>query len=247
MVAGPSRVVLRPSTRSRPPASGSKLKTSKFGTPGPSSAAAPERLAPWGTPPTPLLPAWHLDALAAVPLPPDLVILLDSGATATELRTIGDLAGFWASRAEPVGIEACRALSNLVKGQPWPPRDHIVFPSETESVYLLECPLRRRARNCVGKALAGKRLDPDRPVTVGWLLSLQNFGIASLLEVMCVAEAAVRERILDRAARIGTRSTGYVTEALRASRPIDNHMEFRDPPAEEASRWLGSSSTAHTP
>ena len=198
VVAGPSRVVLRPSIRSRPPASGAKLRTSKPGTPEPSRAAAPERPAPWGNPPTPLLPAWHLNALAAVPLPPDLVTLLDSGATATELRAIGDLVGFWTSRAEPVGLEACRALSNLVKGQPWPPRDHIVLPSETESVYLLESPLRRRARNCVARALAGKRLDPDTPVTVGWLLSLQNFGIASLLEVMCVAEAAAQSGFFTR-------------------------------------------------
>ena len=196
VVAGPRRVVLRPSTRSMPLTWGARPRNSNSGTPGPTRTAAPARPAPWGSPPTPLLPAWHLDALAAVSLPSDLVTLLDGEAGETQLRSIGDLVGFWESRTEPVGIEARRALSRIVRQQRWPPKDHIVIPSEAEAVHLLECPLGQRATNCVSRAVADRRLKTEQPVTVGWLSSLQNFGIASLLEVMCVTEAAVESGFL---------------------------------------------------
>ena len=165
VITGSSRVELRPARGSKPPT-------------------------PWGSPPTPILPDWHLKALSAVPVPHGLRALLEADASETELRVVSDLGGFWESRTKRLDIEACRVLLRFVERQRWPPRDHVVVSSEADLVRLLECPLRRRARNCISSAVAGRRLDPDRPVTVGWLLSLHNFGFRSLLEVMSVAEAA---------------------------------------------------------
>lgn len=196
VVTGPNRVALRPN---------SDLKSSRqhanAGAYGPPKKDAPQPAPPnppawWGNPSTPLLPRWHLDALATVPLPPDLIDLLDSDGGGQELRVVGDLADFWQSRSRALDSEVCRALSRLVSQHPLPPRDHIVIPDGAGLVRLLGCPVRRRPRNCIGRALASGKYDLDQPITVGWLLSLQNFGVTSLLDVMCIAEAATKSGFL---------------------------------------------------
>ena len=190
VVTGPNRVALRPSVYPN----SSRREVHAEGS-GPLEQDAPEPLTPspptwWGNPSTPLLPRWHRDALATAPLPPDLISLLDSEAEEQELRVVGDLTNFWQSRSRSIDSQTCRALARLVSQHPLPPRDHVVIPDGIGLVRLLECPLRQRPRNCIGRALASGKFQLAQPITVGWLLSLQNFGVTSLLEVMCIAEAA---------------------------------------------------------
>ncbi|MDE0160502.1 MAG: hypothetical protein OXL98_02080 [Acidimicrobiaceae bacterium] len=190
VVTGPRRVALR-----RSGASGQRKPTGEpedFDTPARDSPSnSPQGPpAPWRSPPTPLLPRWYLDALATVPLPPDLISLLNREAEQQELRVVGDLTNFWQSRSRSIDSQTCRALARLVSLHPLPPRDHMVIPDGIGLVRLLECPLRQRPRNCIGRAMASGEFRLAQPITVGWLLSLQNFGVTSLLEVMCIAEAA---------------------------------------------------------
>lgn len=196
VVTGPKLVALRPNADPE-----SSSQEGHAGTSGPSRQDAPQPPPPclpasWGSPSTPLLPRWHLDALATVPLPPDLIVLLDSKAEQQELRVVGDLAQFWQSRSRAIDSKACQALARLVSQHPSPPKDHVVVPNGTGFVRLLACPLRRRPRNCIGRALASGEFHLAQPITVGWLTSLQNFGVTSLLEVMCIAEAATESGFL---------------------------------------------------
>ncbi len=190
VVTGPNRVALRPNVHPK-----SSKQEMRAGGPGPLEQDTPEPSPPspptwWGSPSTPLLPHWHLDALATVPLPPDLISLLDTEGEQQELRVVGDLATYWQSRSRSIDSRACQALARFVSQHPSPPRDHVVIPDGTGLLRLLGCPLRRRPRNCIGRALASGEFQLAQPITVGWLLSLQNFGVTSLLEVMCIAEAA---------------------------------------------------------
>lgn len=61
---------------------------------------------------------------------------------------------------------------------------------------LLGFPLRRRTRNCIRRAIHAKKLKEGQPVTVGQLLSLHSFGIRSLLDLMCIVEAAFSTELL---------------------------------------------------
>ena len=146
--------------------------------------------APWGSPPTPLLPRWHLETLSTVSLPAELLARPSYSASAVPGRVLGDLARIWELRSEPVAVGVLRALYQLVSRYPVPPWDHVVIPSGAHLSRLLECPFRIRAMNCIRKAVKTGRLRSDRAVTVGQLLSLENLGQSTLLEVMCVAEAA---------------------------------------------------------
>ena len=146
--------------------------------------------APWGSPPTPLLPRWHLETLSTVPLPAELLARPSYSASAVPGRVLGDLAQIWQLRSEPVAVGALRTLLQLVSRYPDPPWDHVVIPPGADLSRLLECPFRTRAMNCIRMAVKSGRLRPDGTVTVGQLLSLKNLGRSTLLEVMCVAEAA---------------------------------------------------------
>ena len=97
-------------------------------------------LAPWGSPPTPLLPRWFREVLALVPLPDELK---DS---ASSVMTVRDLGKLWESRSAPLDKNASRALIGLV-GDHRPPPDHVVVPSACDHAILVQYPLRVRTRN----------------------------------------------------------------------------------------------------
>ena len=196
IVTGQRRVALRQSGLSKHPESAAKHQDFAPPTGDLPSYESKDPLAPWGTPPTPLLPLWHIDALSTVPLPRDLISLLNSKTEPQELRMVGDLSRFWQSRLQPIDSQTCRTLVRLVSQHPSPPKDHVVIPDGTGLARLLDCPLRQRPRNIIGRALASGDFDPAHPITVGWLLSLHSFGVTSLLEVMCVAEAATESGLI---------------------------------------------------
>ena len=222
VVTGPNRVTLRPSLSSKYSEPSTELQDSNPPKQDSLQSAQPNPPAPWGAPPTPLLPRWYLESLAAVRLPPSLRTLRNDGVTGPQF--VADLAGFWESQSGPIRYKLLRALRNLVSQHEVPPKDQIVVPSETSLVRLLECPLSERPRNCIVRAFPSSRLDPNRPVTVGRLLGLMNFGITSLLEVMCVAEAAIESGFL------ATPSVPGLVQPATAPMPAE-------PPDDNAPKW----------
>ena len=154
---------------------------------------------PWGSPPTPLLPRWYLDALGETPLPSYLVDLLVEGVDGVRPRTVSDLVSFWKMRSQPLNAQARSMLFKFVlkSDHPRPPMRHVVVPAEVDLTRLLLCPLGTRAQNCIDKAFDIGIIAPGRAMTVAELLSLPKFGVASLLNVMCVAEVAVDSGFLN--------------------------------------------------
>ena len=138
-------------------------------------------VAPWGSPPTPLLPRWFRDVLASVRIPTRL------RRPYSPATTVGDLGQFWETRSAPLDKAHQMALITLVSGHR-PPPDYVVVPQGFDRSFLEQCPLKRRTRNCLKRSglLAG-----EAGITVGQLLSIPNFGIASLLDLMCIVEASL--------------------------------------------------------
>ena len=81
------------------------------------------RLAPWGSPPAPLLPKWHRVEFPNHPLPDALRTLNPS------VRTVGEIDTFWSHTRTPVAPPILRSLAKLV--QALPPPDYVVIPSGT--------------------------------------------------------------------------------------------------------------------
>ena len=55
--------------------------------------------------------------------------------------------------------------------------------------HLLTLPLQTRTRNCILRAFGYRALREGQAVTVAQLMQLPNFGLMSLLDLMCVTEA----------------------------------------------------------
>ncbi len=85
---------------------------------------------------------------------------------------------------------------------PNPPEDHVVIPATADISRLMECPFGTRVQNCIKWALADGWIISGQPVTVGTLLSLDNFGVTSLLEFMCVTESALASGFLPKSETI---------------------------------------------
>ncbi len=144
-------------------------------------------LAPWGNPPTPVLPRWYFETLFTATIPPSLQDIASPNA---KLEVLGDLATLWEHRTQPLNKDEHGELAKLAYRIDRPPQRLVAIPAGVDIVRLLQCPLRIRTLNCIIRALDKKRLDNEQPVTVGQLMRLQNFGITSLLDLMCVVEAA---------------------------------------------------------
>ena len=153
-------------------------------------------LAPWGTPPTPLLPRWYLDALSTVPLPPRLVDLLSYADDRRTPLAVGDLAEFWRRQSRPLSFSACRSLCDLVSEHPAPPGEYVVIPADADLSRLLKCPLSTKVVNSIHRGSGKRALQQGQPVTVAHLLALPDFDAVSLLELMCVVEAAADRGLL---------------------------------------------------
>ena len=141
-------------------------------------------LAPWGKPPTPLLPRWYRETLSELPLP-DEVRRANSAVT-----TVGDLDTFWAQSKLAADRALLRALVKLV-GRCRPPRNHIVIPAEIDHLELALFPLRPRTINVLHRE---GLFEGHSGLSVGELLSFADFGMTSLLDLMCVAELALTGR-----------------------------------------------------
>ena len=137
-------------------------------------------LSPWGSPPTPLLPAWYLTEHADTPLPDSVRSL------APNLSTVGDLGAFWDHASEPVAQAALSRLVNLV-GWTRPDPDEVIVPGMLVEDVVHHWPLRVRTRNCLER---WRRSGGEEGLTVGTLMGLPAFGVLSLFDIMCVAEAA---------------------------------------------------------
>ena len=171
--------------------------------------------APWGSPPTPLLPAWYRQELSSVPLPPALRQTgVPSATSKTRLLTIGDLATCWEHRSTPLSNRVLAVLVDLVK-HVVPPGHHVVLPPGVDTARLLECPLRTRTRNCLQRAILRGVLREGQTTTVTHVLALPNFGITALLELMCVTEVALDSGFLGE----DTTTTTLAADALPAAAP----------------------------
>lgn len=135
---------------------------------------------PWGAAPTPLLPRWYFDSHGDEKLPRDFTKLYPP------IRRIRDLERFWQLSSEPPPKNAVWALRDMAARLMPPAQLRILEPGFGIDA-LDRLPLMNRTRNCVRRGL-GKGALPDG--TVGNLMRLPNFGITSLLDLMCVLEAA---------------------------------------------------------
>ena len=93
-------------------------------------------LAPWGAPPTPLLPRWYREELASTSLPGAVRRANPS------LETIGELGAFWEEVQAPVDKDVLDALVSLIRQ--WPPPDHVVIHAGFDPQEVLAFPLRHR-------------------------------------------------------------------------------------------------------
>ena len=138
------------------------------------------RVAPWGSPPTPLLPRWYRDNI------PNVRLSAKIRAENPAVIAIGHLETFWDGRSSPIGHPARRSLLYIANTYP-PPSSLVVIPAEIDRVELLDRPLRARTANTLTKS---GFLRSSGPLSVDDLLAIPGFGMASLLDLMCVAEAA---------------------------------------------------------
>ncbi len=145
----------------------------------------------WGCRPTPILPRCYVNAVRNVALPAGLRDGLATSADDERLRVVGDIAGYWASSRQRVPKPVLRKLATWISGEFQPPQDLVVLPAHAQVTRLLECSLSTRPFNCIIRGLREARLQRGRAITVGDLLSLRSFGLRSLLETMCVLEAAL--------------------------------------------------------
>ena len=138
-------------------------------------------VAPWGSPPTPLLPRWYRHTL------PNVRLSAKIRAENPTVTTIGQLKGFWNDSSSPIGDPARRSLLYIAKTYP-PPSLLVVIPPEVRPTEILDWPLSTRTANSL---LRNGLFKSSGPVCVEELLATPGFGMASLLELMCVAEATV--------------------------------------------------------
>ena len=138
------------------------------------------RVAPWGSPPTPLLPRWYRDNI------PNVRTSAKIRAENPASIAIRHLEKFWDGKSSPIGDSTRRSLLHIAKTFP-PPTSLVVIPPDTDRGELLILPLRVRTVNALIKS---GLLRSSGPLSVGDLLAIPGFGMTSLLDLMCVAEAA---------------------------------------------------------
>ena len=163
---------------------------------------APEITAPWGSAPTPLLPAWHLQACAALPAAKEITTHNPS------VTTIADMSRFWdGSDCSQLSGPELRSVAASVA--PYlPPPTLIVIPAGVRRAQLMRLPLRPRTMRRTAMLPQIIR----KPVTVADLLGPPGFAAGTLIDAMCVIEAALATT------EAGTRSeavaTFYTPEAI---------------------------------
>ena len=144
-----------------------------------------ERLAPWGSPPTPLLPRWYRETLSHLHIPREI------RKANPALKTVGDIGAFWEGVQSPVDKAWLDSLVGLVRGHR-PPPNYVVIPAGIDLSELTRYPLRPRTAKVLRRE---GLLKGSNGLSVRELMSFRNFGIVSLLDLMCVAELALADRV----------------------------------------------------
>ncbi len=134
--------------------------------------------APWGRAPTPLLPTWYLTTHGEERLPQGFTKVYP------RVQRVRDLERFWDFYGGPLETDASWALRNLAQAL-MPPEHLQVLDAGVEPQQLDDLPLKIRTRNCLRRGHSA-----GSGGTVGMLMRLPNFGITSLLDLMCVLEVA---------------------------------------------------------
>ena len=144
-----------------------------------------ERLAPWGSPPTPLLPRWYRENLPHLQLPREI------RKANPALKTVGEIGAFWKGVQPPVDKDWLHSLVGLARGHR-PPPNYVVIPAGIDLSELARYPLRPRTAKVLREE---DLLKGNNGLSVRELMSFRNFGIVSLLDLMCVAELALADRV----------------------------------------------------
>lgn len=137
------------------------------------------QVAPWGSPHTPLLPRWYRDNI------PNVRLSAKIRAENPAVTTVAQLKTFWDSRSEPIDDPIRRSLLHIANTYP-PPSSLVVIPADVDRLALLNGPLGARTANTLRRGVF-EHLPGS--LSVDDLLTIPNFGMTSLLELMCVAEA----------------------------------------------------------
>lgn len=144
-----------------------------------------ERLAPWGSSPTPLLPRWYRETLSDLQLPREI------RKANPALKTVGEIGAFWKGVQSPLNKARLHSLVGLVRGHR-PPPNYVVIPAGIDLSELARYPLRPRTAKVLRRE---GLLKGSNGLSVRDLMSFRNFGIVSLLDLMCVAELALADRV----------------------------------------------------
>ena len=144
-----------------------------------------ERLAPWGSPPTPLLPRWYRETLYDLRLPREI------RKANPALKTVGEIGAFWKGVQSPLDKARLHSLVGLVRGHR-PPPNYVVIPAGIDLSELARYPLRPRTAKVLRRE---GLLKGSNGLSVRDLMSFRNFGIVSLLDLMCVAELSLADRV----------------------------------------------------
>ncbi len=143
------------------------------------------KLAPWGFPPTPILPRWFRELCANTPVPE---IVTQAHPT---VRFLGDLgAEFWTTYSKPLDKLVLRSVVRSV-GSLRPPEGLVIIPRVADPNWVRKLPLRPRTANSLRNGILRNGQSLAEDITVGRLLELRSFGRTSLLDAMCVVEAAL--------------------------------------------------------
>ncbi len=145
----------------------------------------PIRVAPWGSPPTPLLPRWYRDNI------PNVRLSAKIRAENPSVVTIGQLESFWDGKSSSIDYPVRRSLLDIANTYP-PPESLVVIPAHVDRAELLDRPLQTLTTNTLAKS---GFLEGTGPLCVKDLLAIPRFGSASLLDLMCIAEAAPLVRL----------------------------------------------------
>ncbi|MXW94412.1 MAG: hypothetical protein F4110_01275 [Acidimicrobiaceae bacterium] len=190
VVTARHQVALRPSQKPNRPEPDTKLDVLPSRGSASPQGTQPGPLSRWGATPTPLLPRWYFDAHGNEMVPAEFISVYPS------VRRIRDLKRFWQFSDEPLDQSVVWALRDMAARLMPPPQLRILGPNFGIDA-LDRLPLMNRTRNCVRRGLQRGSLADG---TIAELMRLPSFGIASLLDLMCVLEAA-HEHGLDVSAR----------------------------------------------
>ena len=107
------------------------------------------------------------------------------------LKTVGEIGAFWKGVQSPLDKARLHSLVGLVRGHR-PPPNYVVIPTGIDLSELARYPLRPRTAKVLRRE---NLLKGSNGLSVRDLMSFRNFGIVSLLDLMCVAELALADRV----------------------------------------------------